>query len=97
VEIAIPLPPPGFELLPPPDEPAIRVTIGGRSTELGRKLAPGFYRLTAPLEDGLTDDLAIEALLPVNLIRFTAFSPLPGAEHPDGPVLMPTASWCGAS
>lgn len=94
IEIQIPLPPPGFENLPPPDEPAVRVTTGGRSVELGRALAPGFYRFMLPLEGGLAGDLAVEALLPLNLVRFTAFSPLEGVGGPDGPVLMPTPSWC---
>ena len=97
VEITVPLPPPGSGVLIPPDAPAIRVTTGGRWFDLGRALLPGFHRLTLPLDDGFARDLAIEALQPLDLVRFTAFSPLPGVVVPDGPVIRPTASWCGPS
>jgi hypothetical protein len=96
IEIAIPLPPPGVPIAEPPDEPALRISVGGRSIDIGRRLAIGFHRLTVPL-DGLPSDLTVEALLPLNLIRVTAFSPMPGAEPPDGPVLMLTESRCGSS
>jgi hypothetical protein len=96
IEIAIPDPPPGSPIPAPPDAPAVRVTYGGRLVDLGTRLGPGFHRLTLPVDEGLPTDLTVEALLPINLIRFTAFSPLPSVEPADGPVIMSTQAWCGS-
>jgi hypothetical protein len=74
----------------------VRVSVGGRSVDIGSRLAVGFHRLTLPIQEGLRVDLTIEAVVPLDLIRVTAFSPMPGVQAPDGPVLMPTASWCGS-
>jgi hypothetical protein len=97
IEIAIPLPPPGAPATPPPATSALRVTSGGASSEVGPGLLPGFHRLTVPLHAGLAGDLTIEALQPLDLIRVTAFSPLPGVEASDGPMLMATDAWCPSS
>jgi hypothetical protein len=97
IEIAIPTPPPGSPIPEAVKDPALRISVGGRSVDIGPRLAVGFHHLTIPVDDGLAGDLTIEALLPIDLIRLTAFSPMPGVQAPNGPVLMATESWCGSS
>jgi hypothetical protein len=76
--------------------PAVRVAVGDEAVGLGRNLGPGPHRLTMPL-DGLRGELRIEAVRPLDLVRVTAFSPLPGIAPPDGPALMTTDAWCRTS
>jgi hypothetical protein len=86
-------PPPGQQIQPDP--------LGTVSTSLGRVsfgqgLGPGPARILVPTA-GVNDDVKIEAEVPFDLVRVTAFEPLADLALPvrDGPVRLTPDTFCG--
>jgi hypothetical protein len=92
-----------FLVAPPPDAAIQADPLGTISTALGRVsfgqgLPPGPARIVVPVT-GVDDRVAIQAQAPFDLIRVTAFDPLPDlslAVH-DGPVRLSPATFCPAT
>jgi hypothetical protein len=95
VEILVPLPPAGS--LVSPDPLGEIVTRSGR-TAFGRGLPAGPARVVVPV-DGVDDQVAIVASAPLDLVRITAFEPVPDLALPiaDGPIRLSPDTFCPPS
>jgi hypothetical protein len=94
VEFLVPLPPPGQEAAPA-SAPLLEIDTGDATIPIGVGSLPGWARAVVPI-DGVDDRLAIRALAGVDLVRVTAFEPLPGVALParDGPVRLAPDDLC---
>lgn len=86
VELRVPLPRPGFPVAAAPG-PLVAIETGTGRVLFGEGLLPGPARAVVPVV-GVDDRVAVTALGSVDLVRVTAFEPLPGLAIPagDGPV-----------
>jgi hypothetical protein len=96
VEILVPFPPPGVPI-GPTTAPLIQIDSANGPVEFGKGLEPGWARVVVPV-DAVDDATAIRGLGDVDLVRVTAFSPLPGVELParQGPVRLDPGALCPA-
>jgi hypothetical protein len=94
VEITVPVPRPGVAAATTV-APLIQIDTGSGATEFGAGLEPGWARVVVPVS-GVDGTLAIRALGDVDLVRVTAFDPLPGVTLPagNGPVRLATDDVC---
>jgi hypothetical protein len=97
VEIIVPGPPPGTPARRT-TSPLIEIDTGPGSVPFGAGLDPGWARVVVPL-NGVGDQVAIRALGDVDLVRATAFEPLPGVALPvdHGPVRFDPPALCPPS
>ncbi len=75
--------------------PLIQIESEDGPVDFGTGLEPGWARVVVPV-DGVDDRTAIRGLGDVDLVRVTAFSPLPGVELPaaNGPVRLDPGDLC---
>lgn len=94
VEIAVPGPPPGTPARKT-TAPLIEIDTGTGRIPFGAGLEPGWARVVVPVS-GVGDQVAIRALGDVDLVRVTAFEPLPGVTLPvdHGPVRLEPDALC---
>jgi hypothetical protein len=94
VEIVVPGPPPGAPARKT-TAPLIEIDTGSDRVPFGAGLAPGWARVVVPVS-GVGDQAAIRALGDVDLVRVTAFEPLPGVALPvdHGPVRLDPDALC---
>jgi hypothetical protein len=94
VEIEVPLPQPGAPI-GVTTAPLIEIDGGRGPIQFGMGLEPGFARVVVPV-DGVGDGFAVRALGDVDLLRVTAFEPLPGVALPvdHGPVRFDPSTLC---
>ena len=94
VEYLAPLPPPGEQAIPP-TTPLLEIETGGATVPIGAGSLPGWARAVVPV-DGVDEGTAIRALAAVDLVRVTAFEPLPGVSLParDGPIRLDPDQLC---
>jgi hypothetical protein len=92
VEFTVGVPPPGQAVQP---TPLGTVETGLGTTPFGAGLPPGWARAIAPV-DGVDERVRVVASGPVDLLRFTAFEPLPdvGGTVPDGPLRLDPETFC---
>jgi hypothetical protein len=89
-----------FLVAPPPGELTQPVPLGTVTTTIGQArfgqgLPPGPARIVVPVA-GVDDRVAIDALAPFDLVRVTAFEPLPDIALPvsEGPVRLSPSTFC---
>ena len=94
IEINVPYPQPG-EPLVPQRGPLIEVDSGDATVTFGAGLMPGPARVVVPVS-GIDDRVAVTARSEVDLVRFTAFEPLPGLALPasEGPARWAPDDFC---
>jgi hypothetical protein len=94
VEIIVPAGPPGGATAQTAG-PLIELETRSGGTPLGAGLAPGWARFVVPVS-GIDGAVAIRALTDVDLVRVTAFEPLPGVSLPadDGTVRLTPETLC---
>ena len=94
VEIVVPGPPPGMPARTTTG-PLIEVDTGTGRIPFGAGLEPGWARVVVPVS-GVGDQVAIRALGDVDLVRVTAFEPLPGVSLPvdQGPIRLEPDALC---
>ena len=78
--------------------PLIEIETAAGPVPFGAGLKPGWARVVVPLS-GVGDAVAIRALGDIDLVRVTAFDPLPGVTLPvaQGPVRLDPGALCPAS
>ncbi len=96
VEIVVPVPRPGVPSATT-TAPLIEIDTGAGAAPVafGEGLEPGWARVVVPV-DGVGDDVTIRGLSDVDLLRVTAFEPLPGVTLPvdHGPVRFEPGTLC---
>jgi hypothetical protein len=93
VEFVVPSPPPGSLVQ---TEPLGMVEAGTTPVSFGLGLPPGWGRVVIPVQ-GVDDQVTIIATHSVDLLRVTAFEPVPGFGPglPNGPVRVDPDAFCG--
>ena len=94
VEIEVPVPRPGVTATTT-TAPLIEIDTGTVKIPFGAGLEPGWARVVVPV-DGVGDDVTIRALDAVDLVRVTAFEPVPAIALPvdHGPVRFDPDTLC---
>jgi hypothetical protein len=94
VEIEVPAPDPGVAAVKT-TAPLIEIETGTAKIPFGAGLEPGWARVVVPVV-GMDDAVTIRALDAVDLVRVTAFEPVPGITLPvdHGPVRFAPETFC---
>ena len=93
VEFVVPVPPAGSLVQ---TSPLGSIETGSSSVSFGLGLPPGWARIVVPVS-GVDDRVTIVADQSLDLLRVTAFEPVPGVGPglSDGPVRVDPAAFCG--